>query len=161
MQQISRFIGMVAAVSLGVLLTGNAPNTHSPALKKHSLKLPRGANSDRSEILRGVAAWKAAGASDVPANMSSGKPTNYKQYPIQVRSLIRLTDLEDGRCRGRLGGAPETLRACNRRDHLLVLLEKKGWCWGGSHVGYLEHWLRCADDPDYRRDHGRRRNVHL
>jgi hypothetical protein len=29
-------------------------------------------------------------------------------------------------------------------------LEKKGWCWGGSQYGYLEHWLECADDPHYR-----------
>jgi hypothetical protein len=82
--------------------------------------------------------------------MPPSKPPNYRKYPIAVRSLIRRTDIEDNHCRGDFGDDPETLRACNRRYYLLIALEKKGWCWGGADVGYLEHWLKCADDPDYR-----------
>ena len=77
-------------------------------------------------------------------------PSKYLKYPQEVRLLIRHADTENDHCRGDSGDDPETLRACNRRYYLLLSLERKGWCWGGSHYGYLEHWLKCADDPDYR-----------
>lgn len=81
----------------------------------------------------------------------------YRKYPETVRSLIRRADMEDDRCRGIFDN--ETLRACNRREWIMVELENKGWCWGGADVGYLEHWLKCADDPYRPRNY--RRTIHL
>ena len=73
--------------------------------------------------------------------------SNYRKYPKNVRSLIRRTEIEDDRCRGRFDS--ETYLACNQRYYLLLALEKKGWCWGGGDYGYQEHWIRCRDDPHY------------
>ncbi|HEU0309629.1 MAG TPA: hypothetical protein VFR36_00220 [Sphingomicrobium sp.] len=71
--------------------------------------------------------------------------SKYEKYPESVRSLIRQADRENDRCRGRFDD--QTMYACNRRELIMAELEKMGWCWGGSDVGYLEHWLKCADDP--------------
>jgi hypothetical protein len=76
--------------------------------------------------------------------------SKYLKYPKDVRSLIRWADMENGRCRGRFDN--ETYRACSRCDAIMFELKKKGWCWGGSDVSYLEHWLRCVDDPYYHPD---------
>jgi hypothetical protein len=71
--------------------------------------------------------------------------SKYMKYPEKVRALIRRADMENDRCRGRFEGS-KTLRACDRRDKIMKDLEHRGWCWGGSDVGYLEHWLKCAED---------------
>lgn len=85
-------------------------------------------------------------ASSDPENSNFYYPlSKYRKYPEEVQSLIRRADIENGRCRGIFDN--ETLRACNRRELIMIELEKKGWCWGGADVGYLEHWLKCADDP--------------
>lgn len=102
-----------------------------------------------------VAAWERAGAgnryqrkNEVEGDYYS--PSNYTKYPKEVRTLIRKAHLENSQCRGGSGNEPATFLACDRRQKIIAELEKKGWCWGGSHVGYLQHWLRCTDDPDYR-----------
>lgn len=58
--------------------------------------------------------------------------------------------MENDQCRGGSGDDPETLHACNRRYHLLMTLERRGWCWGGGRIGAEDHWLRCSMDPGYR-----------
>ena len=73
--------------------------------------------------------------------------SRYEQYPEPVKLLIRQADIENGECRGRFD--KNTLRACNRRELIMIELEKRGWCHGGSLVGYEMHWLKCANDPYY------------
>lgn len=138
----------VMAVSGGILsIFFGSP---AESTQRHSCNHLRITDADRAEARRGVAAWAAAGASGVPANMPPRKPPDYRQYPIAVRALIRRADVEGDHCRGDFGDDPETLRACNREYYLLLALERKGWCWGGGHSSYQEHWLKCAQNRDYR-----------
>jgi len=74
--------------------------------------------------------------------------SRYGKYPLSVRWLIRKADIEDGQCRGIFD--KYTLYACNRREVIMFELEKRGWCYGGSLVGFEMHWLKCADDPYHR-----------
>jgi len=110
------------------------------------------APSANADLSSEVADWEGAGADNRRQTGEEDEgdyyaPSNYVKYPRNVRMLIRRADIENGHCRGGSGDVPETWRACNRRDRLIIELKEKGWCWGGSDVGYLEHWLKCADDP--------------
>jgi len=75
--------------------------------------------------------------------------SKYQKYPVSVRELIRRADLENDRCREGRSDDPETYYSCNRRGRIMDELEKRSWCRGGADVGYLLHWLKCADDPYY------------
>jgi hypothetical protein len=76
--------------------------------------------------------------------------SRYKAFPTDIRPLLQRAEMENDRCRGNSGDKPETLEACNRRYFVLLELEKRGWCWGGSQYSYKEHWLKCSQDRDYR-----------
>jgi hypothetical protein len=75
---------------------------------------------------------------------------NYRQYPPGIRASIRRAAIEQSRCRG----IPNNLRACNRAWLMNRRLEQRGWCWGSEQRAAYEaikHWLRCSNDPTYRR----------
>lgn len=114
-----------------LLLTACGKDSNNNTQERQSEAIQRAAEDSAAEDLRAY------------------PPTKYTKYPRNVRSPIRSADMENDHCRGGTGNDPETYRACNRRDKIMVELEKKGWCWGGSNVGYLKHWLRCSDDPYY------------
>lgn len=114
------------------LLVACSPHSNSEASEDHALRV-----GDRTAHALGA-------DSDELKYFPLSK---YKKYPDSVRSLIRRADIENDRCRGRFND--QTLLACNRRERIMAELEKKGWCWGGSQVGYSRHWLKCADDPYY------------
>lgn len=143
-----RFSRCASAILSGVLLLACGQNSDNSTQVNHIADV---------QMLANVEAWEAAGAdgnhqvvTETESNADYYAPSNYLKYPDEVRSLIRRADIENGHCRGNSGNNPETLRACNRRERIMAELEKTGWCWGGSQVGYLQHWLKCADDPYYR-----------
>lgn len=78
---------------------------------------------------------------------------NYVSFPASVRPLMQEADFAYSRCRngplGRDPNGPEAMIACNRDYELRVMLEDKGWCWGGATTEAQKHWLACRRDPHY------------
>jgi hypothetical protein len=64
-----------------------------------------------------------------------------------LKFLMQSAEAENEQCRGGHGDDPETMHACNRRQELLVRLERRGWCF--EETGD-KRWLKCANNPDYR-----------
>lgn len=59
-------------------------------------------------------------------------------------SLIKQADKLNDQCRGGSGDNPATIKACDKRDKLVVQLKAKGWCYG--HEGQAEFqrkWEKC------------------
>jgi hypothetical protein len=80
---------------------------------------------------------------------------HYRSFPAAIRSLLRNADIEHSRC----AGIPGNFRACHRMDRIERQLERRGWCWGSEHLMATEaesHWLRCSNDPHYRRGNSAR-----
>lgn len=79
--------------------------------------------------------------------------SDYRRFPQSVRPLMQQIDFQHSVCRNGFDGqdpdGPESMKACNKAYELLVLLEDKGWCWGGSHTEAEKHWLACWRDPYY------------
>jgi hypothetical protein len=73
----------------------------------------------------------------------------YRQFPPDLRALMRQEHVEHRRCRGGLGDRPETYRACNRRDCVTFELEKRGWCSDGQGSGAVRSWTSCSNLPDH------------
>ena len=78
--------------------------------------------------------------------------SNYKLFPKSTRRLLQREEFENSICRqtGAIDGPSQARvwRHCNARYYVLVALEDKGWCWGGSTTEASKHWIKCADDPD-------------
>ena len=73
--------------------------------------------------------------------------SRYQDFPRSVRGLLQRADVEDSVCRDR--GNEETMNACNRLHYMLVELERRGWCWGGSDIGADMRWVRCSAEPSW------------
>lgn len=86
-----------------------------------------------------------ATAATADANVATNR--NPTSQPFDAKPLMKRADTENEHCRGGHGDDPETMRACNRRQKFLTELERRGWCFEDD---VEQHWLRCADDPDYR-----------
>lgn len=81
------------------------------------------------------------------AEASAATNSNPVSHPLDAKPLMNQAEAENDHCRGGHGDNPETMRACNRRQKLLTELERRGWC---LEENAEQHWVRCADDPDYR-----------
>lgn len=67
----------------------------------------------------------------------------FRDFPLAIRPWLQRAQMEDRRCEAGTGDIdPERLRACNRRYHLLVELERLGWCMPGP-----RRWVRCSELP--------------
>jgi hypothetical protein len=76
---------------------------------------------------------------------------NYRKFPDKVRASLQRADIENAICRGNSGDNPETLRACNRREILMLDLEDWGWCYGSKeHIGAMDHWWLCVNEDNFR-----------
>ena len=76
--------------------------------------------------------------------------SHYRRYPAAIRPSLRRADIEHGRCFDN----PGISRACSRMDRISRQLRRRGWCWGSEQLMASEaenHWLRCSNDPHYRR----------
>lgn len=77
----------------------------------------------------------------------------YRSFPRSIQSLLQRADSEQGACRGLADGQKYNGLSgpsrCNLSHRALVLLEEKGWCWGGSHTEAEKHWMRCKEIPQY------------
>ena len=71
--------------------------------------------------------------------LGSSERNKYSSFPIDVRSIMRETDLEDTRCFSAVYGS-DTI-ACNKRDTLLERLKKKNWCCGSVSYTYTDDIL--------------------
>jgi hypothetical protein len=79
-------------------------------------------------------------------------PSQYGSFPAIVQILMRHADMDSDQCRGVPVDYGEMLRACNRRDRIMIKIEELGYCWGSEKrdpIGADNHWLKCADDPNY------------
>ena len=75
----------------------------------------------------------------------------YRRYPPSIRPQLRRADLEHSRCNTY---PADNSPACIRMDRIVRQLERRGWCWGSELPLPSEaekHWLRCSNDPHYRR----------
>jgi len=74
--------------------------------------------------------------------------SRYEPVSLEIRSLMQRAEAERGICRdgpgadGPVGLA--AMRGCNMAHRAEVLLEEKGWCWGGAEIEADKHWLPCA-----------------
>ena len=62
----------------------------------------------------------------------------------QLRKLAN--DMND-MCRG--PGQDTDGAVCGRRDQIVTLLQRKGWCWGSEYEDSVEadfHWVRCSHE---------------
>lgn len=66
--------------------------------------------------------------------------------------LLHQIDAVNDKCRGGSGDSKETWDACDKRDRLMAEAETAGFCWGPQDVsGAEKHWIRCSDDPAYKK----------
>ncbi|WDF73676.1 hypothetical protein [Novosphingobium sp. KACC 22771] len=77
----------------------------------------------------------------------------YRSFPRSIRPLLQRADSEQGACRGLADGQKYNglsgPRRCNLSHRAFVLLEERGWCWGGSDIEAEKHWMRCREIPRY------------
>jgi len=79
----------------------------------------------------------------------------YQSFPASIRALLQRYDIEDARCLPHSGPLADALRACNRRHHVGVALERLGWCIEEERrhpcAEVQDHWpgLRETDGPIY------------
>ena len=75
----------------------------------------------------------------------------YVRFPNDIRDLLRRADFEHDFCKaGPLPGDPDNLRSarsCDASDALLIVIEDRGWCWGGSTTESDKRWVKCRFDP--------------
>ncbi|MCE2578684.1 hypothetical protein [Gluconacetobacter entanii] len=63
--------------------------------------------------------------------------------PSDQALIAKEEDLND-KCRGGLGTSRATMAACDRREAVLGVLEKRNICWGPSDsIEAEKHWVRC------------------
>lgn len=75
-------------------------------------------------------------------------PARYRKFPLLLRPMFQRADSEQDICRG-LPDADANqdivlIQRCNRAQRAYFLLEKKGWCWGGSDISADQHWIKCG-----------------
>lgn len=77
----------------------------------------------------------------------------YSRFPTGVRKLMQRADFERDECRASPGmngeNAARVLIGCNLSYRASVLLEDRGWCWGGSDISAEQYWLSCKLDQRY------------
>lgn len=63
--------------------------------------------------------------------------------PSDQALMAKEENLND-QCRGGLGTLRATMAACDRREAVLGVLEKRNICWGPSDsIEAEKHWVRC------------------
>ncbi|MCW4590908.1 hypothetical protein NO263_09980 [Gluconacetobacter entanii] len=63
--------------------------------------------------------------------------------PSDQALIAKEEDLND-KCRGGLSTLRATMAACDRREAVLGVLEKRNICWGPSDsIEAEKHWVRC------------------
>lgn len=82
--------------------------------------------------------------------------SSYRHYSADVRNMVRRADIENSACRGGHGDDEITWRACDRRDFLMIELERRGWCRGTRAPGQFDIWLPCSHDYYRNRNRGDR-----
>ncbi len=61
---------------------------------------------------------------------------------VDVKTLIDKEETLNDKCRGGSGDDPETISACDERDHIFKEIEKKGWYWGPDDaIEADKHWV--------------------
>lgn len=64
-----------------------------------------------------------------------------------VSSLVAQEAAAGERCRGGAGDDPDTQKACELRDGLVVQLKRNGWCYGTEEQAeYQKRWQKCSAD---------------
>ena len=80
--------------------------------------------------------------------------TRYRKFPVQLRPMFQRADSEHDICRGLPDANAKQdivlMQRCNRAHRAYFLLEKKGWCWGGSDISAEQRWIKCASGPKNR-----------
>jgi hypothetical protein len=74
---------------------------------------------------------------------------HYSTYPPDIRVFLQREYFEHDLCRIAPGAdgsnGPRAMRSCNASFHMMIALEDKGWCWGGSTTESEKRWVRCRD----------------
>lgn len=66
---------------------------------------------------------------------------------LDDQRLRKLADDMNDMCRGR--GQDADGAVCGRRDEIVTLLQRRGWCWGSEYEDSVEadfRWLRCSHE---------------
>ena len=71
-------------------------------------------------------------------------PAHAARPRLSDQALIAKEEDLNDKCRGGLSTLRATMAACDRRDAVLGVLEKRNICWGPRDVMEAEmHWVRC------------------
>ena len=71
-------------------------------------------------------------------------PAHAGRPRLSDQALMAKEENLNDQCRGGLGTSRATMAACDRREAVLGVLEKRNICWGPSDSMEAEkHWVRC------------------
>lgn len=77
--------------------------------------------------------------------MRSETSSVLKGAPADPAGLLERWANQNGQCRGGSGDKPETMEACEAREHTSEVLHAVGWCFGREgEYGYQMEWHRCV-----------------
>lgn len=106
----------------------------------------------RSYILVMIVLCSMAACSEkVPAKAATSKPSTppgMEKYAALISQIDALNDT----CRGGAGDSKKTMDACYMREELIASAQQSNLCWGPQEaIGADKHWIRCSEDPLYKR----------
>lgn len=89
-------------------------------------------------------------ASDEDGRHSSDSETTSQTASTNRTNLIKEIEAANNDCRDLPGLSKEGVKACDKRDQLLIKAKEVDLCWGPQEaIGADKHWMKCSDDPAY------------
>ncbi|MBC3874464.1 hypothetical protein [Undibacterium flavidum] len=85
---------------------------------------------------------------DNPKSENTSASGTTDSFQPSIKQIIHDINEVNNKCRGLPGDSVEGKTACEKRDELMLKVERAGWCWGPEEApGSQKNWIKCNDDP--------------